>query len=496
MRALQRYWLWGLGLAVVLSLIFFAGPLLRGDDDAADYRTQPVDRGTVARTVSATGALEPVATVDVGSTVSGPILSVEVDFNDTVQAGQVLARIDPQTFQTRADQLSANLAQAQANLAVAQADWERYRTLGEAGFASEQLLSQKRAALQTAQASVAGARAQLQSAQVDLQRTIIRAPVDGIVVDRLVEPGQSVAASFQAPTLFLIAQDLAQLQALITIDEADIGEVREGQSVRFTVDAFPGQEFAASVAQVRQQGTDNQGVVSYTVVVRTENPGGRLLPGMTANAEILISERENVLRLPNGALRFRPGDPRVAARAEGLLEQSRGQQRAQGQAQTAPGQSQSGGGGGGRGADALIEQLGLSPEQAEQARAAFREAFQSAGERPGPEASPAERRAFGQRVRQAALRRLEPILTEEQRARLTALREQAAGAQPSRLSVVWVLRDGEPQPVTVRLGVADDAYTEVLEGLSEGDLVVTGGGPQATAQSGSLGGPPVRMRGF
>lgn len=379
----------------------------RGGPPVEPYRTLPVDRGDVVRAVTATGGLQPLVTVDVGSTVSGPVKSVEADFNAQVKAGQVLARLDPQTFQTRVQQLDASLAQAQADFAVAQADWDRYQRLGAEGFASPQLLAQKRAALDKARASVAVARAQLASAQVDLDRSVIRSPVDGVVVDRKVEPGQSVAASFQAPTLFIIARDLSKLQAEIAVDEADIGEVREGLPVRFTVDAFPGEDFTGAVSQVRKQGAQASGVVSYTVIVEAENRGGRLLPGMTANAEILVEERRNVLRLPNAALRFRPGDPKVAAKAEA--------------------------------------------------------------------------------VRGAARERVE------------ADRDGKAAAGEGARAIVWVLRDGAPEPVAVRLGVASDSQTEVLDGLKEKDPVVVGGGPALKGKGGGIpGGPPPggpRLRG-
>lgn len=385
----RRRMIWGAAAIAVAAVVGWA-LLGRGGPPAEPYRTQVVDRGDVVRAVTATGGLQPLVTVDVGSTVSGPVKSVEADFNAQVKAGQVLARLDPQTFQTRVQQLEASLTQAQADFAVAQADWDRYERLGAAGFASPQLLAQKRAALDKGRASVAVARAQLASAQVDLDRSVIRSPVDGVVVDRKVEPGQSVAASFQAPTLFVIARDLSKLQAEIAVDEADIGEVREGLPVRFTVDAFPGEDFTGSVSQVRKQGAQASGVVSYTVIVQAENPGGRLLPGMTANAEILVEERRGVLRLPNAALRFRPGDPKVATKAEAL---------------------------------------------------------------------------------------------------------RGAGAR----AIIWVLKDGAPDPVAVRLGVASDAQTEVLEGLKEGDAVVIGGGPALKGKGGGIpGGPPPggpRLRG-
>jgi len=254
--------------------------------------------------------------------VSGPVVEVLADFNSQVRAGQVLARIDPTPFQQRIVQAQASLAQAQAQAAVANADYQRYLLLQQRGFASEQLMVQQRAARDTARAAVAQASAQVATARTDLERSVIRSPIDGVVVDRQVNVGQSVAASLQAPTLFIIAQDLSRLQANITVDEADIGYVQENQGVRFTVDAFPDREFEGRVSQVRQQGVSEQGVVSYTVVVEADNPGRALLPGMTANADIILEQREDVLRLPNTALRFRPADPEIAAQGQALASES------------------------------------------------------------------------------------------------------------------------------------------------------------------------------
>lgn len=478
-----------------------------GRQDAEPYRTVAVDRGTVARTVSATGTLQPVTTVDIGSTISGPILSVEADFNDRVREGQVLARIDPQTFRARVEQLTAGLAQAQAELDFARLDWERFSKLGEAGYASPQQLSQKRTALDRAEASVRLSTAQLQSAQVDLDRTIIRSPVNGVVVDRRIEPGQTVAASFQAPSLFLIAEDLSQLEALIYVDEADIGEVREGQSVRFNVDAFPGQDFSGTVSQIRQQGVNTQGVVVYRVLVLAENRGGRLLPGMTANAEVLIREEDEALRIPNAALRFRPNDPALLAQAEpGGEDAGRGRRQVAaaggGGPGGGPGGGGPGGGGPGGGARQLTEALDLSPEQSTQVQQAFQAAFQNAsGDRPGPDATPEQRRAFFRKVQESAMRQVEAILTPEQKTRFAQIRQAMAEGGQTRAATLWVLRDGKPQPVRVRLGLADDAYTQIAGGeLQPGDEVIIGGGPKGEDEGASRspmggGGPGPRIRG-
>jgi HlyD family secretion protein len=352
---------------------------------------------------------------------------------------------------------------------------------------------QQRAARDSARAAVSQTRAALASSQIDLDRSVIRSPIDGVVVDRQVDPGQSVAASFQAPILFIIAQDLSRLQANITVDEADIGDVRQDMAVRFTADAYPDSQFEGRVSQVRQQGAQESGVVSYTVVVEADNPGRRLLPGMTANADIVIEEQHDVLRLPNAALRFRPADPRIESLGQAVAAESGPQA---GGARGERGGER--GGGGGRGIAQLTEALQLTEAQQETARQAAQQMMQ-AGARPGPDMSQADRRAFGRRMREAALAAVEPSLSAEQRALLEQM--QAAGPETRRevrrQAVAWVLRRGQPVPVSIEVGIADSGFTVLLGGeLEEGDEVIIGGGPAAREQSGSpMGGGNVRIRG-
>ena len=498
----RNLWLVGGAVFVVLALWL----MFKGDGAANPYRTAAVDRGAITRTVSATGTLQPVVSANVGSTVSGPVQSVEVDYNSPVRVGQVLARLDPTSFQQRVTQLQASLSQAQAQYAVANADYQRYQTLNQAGFASAQLMQQQRAARDTAAAAVAGARASLASAQTDLNRTVIRSPINGVVVDRQVNVGQSVAASFQAATLFTIAQDLSHLQANISVDEADIGDVREGQEVQFTVDAFPDREFGGRVNQVRQQGVSTQGVVSYTVVVTADNPDHTLLPGMTANASIVIERQDNVLRLPNTALRFRPSDPAIAARGQALMGSG---QRNGASAQVSTGQrgNWSGGQGGGRGqrmVQQMAQQLELTPAQQATLQQAIQSAMQSAPP-PGADASQTDRRAAMRQARQAALAALAPSLSAHQRQLLQQMQQSGGERREVRnQAVVWVLRGNTPTPIQVTTGLADDSHTLLYNGLNAGDLVIIGGGPPAAAQqrnASPFGGPRgpgggnVRVRG-
>jgi len=474
--------------AVVLGFMLF-GP----KDDADPYRTAAVDTGSITRVVSATGTLQPLVSANVGSTVSGPVQAVLVDFNSQVRAGQVLARLDPTPFQQRIVQAQAQLAQQQAQLAVAQSDFQRYQLLQQRGFASEQLMAQQRAARDTARAAVASAAAQVATARTDLDRSIIRSPIDGVVVDRQVNVGQPVAASLQAATLFVIAQDLSRLQANITVDEADIGEVQEGQAVQFTVDAFPDRQFEGRVSQVRQQGVAESGVVSYTVVVEADNPGRSLLPGMTANAEIVLEQRENVLRLPNTALRFRPADPELVAQGQTLMGGERRGRSNSGDAQ-AQTRGERGAGGGqrggqrGRGVAQIAESLQLNDQQRAAAQTAFDNAMAA---NPRGQGGGGDRRGQFRRIREQVIAAIEPTLSAAQRQLLEQMRAGNGPRQEVRnQAVVWVLRNNKPTPVLVETGVADNGYTLIHSGLAEGDEVIIGGGPRAetTNQGSPFGG--------
>jgi len=476
------------GLVVVL----IGWNLFAGGKDEDPYRTAAVDRGAITRVVSATGTLQPLVSANVGSTVSGPVQEVLVDFNSQVTAGQVLARLDPTPFQQRITQAQAQLAQQQAQLAVAQSDYTRYQTLQQRGFASEQLMAQQRAARDTARAAVASAAAQVASARTDLDRSVIRSPIAGVVVDRQVNVGQPVASSLQAATLFVIAQDLSRLQANITVDEADIGDVNEGQAVRFTVDAFPDRDFEGRVSQVRQQGVAESGVVSYTVVVEADNPGRQLLPGMTANAEIVLEQRDNVLRVPNTALRFRPADPVIAAQGQALMSGG-GERRGragEAQAQTQErGAGRGAGRGEGRGQGGGVAQIAETLQLNEQQRAAAQTAFENAAAT-APRGQGGDRRAVMRRVREQVIAAIEPTLTQAQVQLLEQMRSGAGPrAEVRQQAVVWVLRNRQPTPVLVEIGVADNGFTLVHGGLNEGDQVIIGGGPQAAgAQSSPFGG--------
>src|SRR3990167_451002 len=295
-----------LAVVALLAAVLAGWQVMRPKAPKDPYRTAAVETGAITRSVSASGTVEALVTVDVGSQISGQITRVMADFNDEVKRGQVLAVLDPQTYESRVQQGQADvvagqaaLRQAQAGLASAQADYNRKKTLVSQGIYAPSTLDVSQAAFRQAQASVAGARARilqgqaaLRSQRVDLGRTTIVAPIDGVIVDRQIEPGQTVAASLQAPILFRIAQDLSKVEVKISVDEADIGQVQEGQTVKFTVDAFPDENFTSILTQVRKQPVTEQNVVAYIVMAEADNPRGNLLPGMTANADIVIQQAQ------------------------------------------------------------------------------------------------------------------------------------------------------------------------------------------------------------
>ena len=518
----------------------------RSNSDAAatQFRTAKIEKGPLVATVSATGTLNPVVSVSVGSQVSGQLKEIFVDFNSAVKKGQLVARIDPEQFEYKLRQAQADLdaarasigtqqanvavqraevARAEANLAEAKRDVERKKSLVEKNFiaASEAekadaVYKAQLAGLESAKAQLGVAtanaknseavvkqrEAQLAQARIDLDRTAIRAPVDGVVVKKSVEPGQTVAASLQAPELFIIAQNLADMQVEAAIDEADVGRVREGQSATFTVDSFAGRTFSGAVRQVRKAAIVAQNVVTYVVVISAANPDLNLLPGMTANVRITTDKRDSVLKVANSALRFRPpgaaedGQNPPAPTVTGKDAANNGS----GSGSTAGGAGGSGGGaaaaggpgGGGRAQrERLVTELKLDADQQQKLDAIFagmREKFMAVRELPE-----AERARASERNRADIREKITAILTEEQKKKYADIVAEQAGRTPTR-GRVWINGDdGKPKAVQVRLGLSDGSSTEVAGGdLKEGQEVLVGvatAGQKGAAPAGAPRGP-------
>jgi HlyD family secretion protein len=282
--------------------------------EAPAYRFATVTRGNLESTVSATGALSAVTTVQIGTQVSGQVSQIYVDFNDRVKKGQLLARIDPTLQQQAVLDAQAGLIRAQADLERSKSEYDRNKTLYDGKVLTATEFNTAQYNYTVAQSSVKSAQVALERARKNLSYTEIYAPIDGVVVERNVDVGQTVAASLSAPQLFLIANDLAQMQILASVDESDIGQIHNDQAVRFTVQAYPNQNFTGTVRQVRLQSATTENVVNYTVVVSVANPKGTLLPGMTATVEFLTGSAEGALIVPNAALRFR-ATPEMMAEA-------------------------------------------------------------------------------------------------------------------------------------------------------------------------------------
>jgi HlyD family secretion protein len=308
-------------VVAVLTILFAAGGwfFLKSKGNGVQFRTEKVIRGDLRAKVTATGTVNAVTTVLVGTQVSGTVKEIFVDFNSPVKKGELLAKIDPELFQARVAQARANLQSADAGVEKATAvlqdanrTFERNKTLWERNYiarsdldASETNQQSAAAQLNVAKAQVGQARAALQQEETNLQYTRILSPVDGVVISRNVDVGQTVAASFQTPTLFSIAQDLTRMQIDTNVDEADIGRIKVGQTVEFTVDAYPDSIFPGRVAEVRNAPTTIQNVVTYNVVVKVANLEQKLKPGMTANVSLITALEQNVLKVPNAAIRFK-----------------------------------------------------------------------------------------------------------------------------------------------------------------------------------------------
>ena len=512
------------------------------------YRLVRVERGPLTAAVSATGNLNAVITVQVGSQVSGQIKELMVDFNSIVKKNQVIARIDPDIFVAKVNQAKADvdsakatvlnqeaqieraradvenaraaLAEAKAQTAKAQVavvdakrDFDRKTELfarkliarsdldsSQAGHdsaiaqvesarAHEQALDSAiqsaTAQLRVVQAMLVSARAQveqkvagLKQAQVDLDHTTIQAPVDGVVVSRQVDVGQTVAASLQAPVLFTIAQDLTKMQVETSVDEADIGRLKLDDRANFTVDAFPGETFGGTVTQIRKAPQVVQNVVTYTVIVGVENPSGKLMPGMTANVKLVVAQKPNALKVPNAALRFRPAgvDAPPAGPASG------------GAAAGAPS--------GGPPSveqirERLVKGLALTEEQQKKREPILLEGREQLR---GLQGLPdAERRQKAQKVRDAQRARIREFLTDDQKARYDQMTAAAGEARSGAAGRVWVIGpDGKPAPISLTLGLSDGASTEVLRGdVREGQDVIVGtaGAPGRQQQ----GAPRLRL---
>ena len=306
------------GSLVVLGLggLLWGGYALQmklgAPDQKPRYKVADVDRGAIVQFVTATGTLNPVGLVNVGTQVSGTVSELSADFNDRVKRGQVLLKLDPTLLNAQVKQATASLEAARAQLTLADSNYNRNLKLVEQGFISRATLEQLRQALDAAKSQVDLSRAQLERAQADVANSIIRSPIDGVIIKRTADLGQTVAASFQTPNLFTIARDLKQMQIDTNVSEADVGLLKAGQAVRFVVDAFPERDFEGKVRQFRLSPNVTQNVVTYNVVIEVDNPDELLKPGLTAQVRIITANKPDALRVPTASLRYRPSEFEIA----------------------------------------------------------------------------------------------------------------------------------------------------------------------------------------
>ncbi len=301
----KRTWII-ISVAVVIVIVIFFGVIRKHSDVSSDFEFVQVERGDIENAISSTGTLNAKGTVEVGTQVSGTIDKVFVDFNDKVRKNQILAVLDTTLLAASVREAEANLRKTQAQYDLSLTKYEDAQELHKNEFISELDFKTAKVDYETANAALLSAQANLERAQANLKYAVIRSPINGTVIDRSIEPGQTVAASFSTPTLFVITEDLSQMEIHAYVDESDIGQIKEEQSVRFTVDAYPDETFTGSVREIRLQPETIQNVVNYTVVVDATNDKGLLLPGMTATVDFLVEQRKDILLIANSALRFQP----------------------------------------------------------------------------------------------------------------------------------------------------------------------------------------------
>ncbi len=379
---------------------------------APEWRLDSPSQGSVREVVTATGSLNPYVLVNVGTEVSGKIEKLYKDYNDPVRKGELLAKLDTEILATSLEAARGDLAKNQTALEEAELDYNLQNELFEQHMSPEYDLKKARFKMQNAQQNLANARLSLQRAEKNLANAHITSPIDGVIVSRAVDEGQTVAASLNSPTLFIIANNLDKMQITAGVDEADIGKISLGMPVEFTVDAHPNQRFEGSVQQIRLNPTNESNVVTYNVIIDASNPQNKLLPGMTTNVTFIINSRQGVLRIPESATRFRPSKE-------------------------------------------IWELFGLKWN--DELLNAGRKAMEAASKQPPEKPSDSE-----------------AIVAGPKQSKRQDSPSASAAKSPERMGVVWLLKDNEPKPVVVKTGVSDGAFVELIEGVGDDARLVTG----------------------
>ena len=455
------------------------------------WRMESVSVGDIREVVTSSGTLNPLVSVNVGTEISGTILKLYKDYNSTVKKGEILAKLDTENLETALESTQTDVQRAQTAVNDAKLDLDLQKQLVKNNMGTEYDLQKARNKYEQAVQALESSRLTIKRAEKNLQNAIIVSPIDGVIISRNVDEGQTVAASLNAPTLFVIANNLRQMQITAAIDEADIGKIKVGLPVEFTVDAYANEEFEGKVNQVRLSPTTEQNVVTYNVIIDVANPEMKLLPGMTANVTVIIRQKENVIRIPDSATRFKPskeiwklfglkwneelygkkpfgkGSSNNSGNNSAAKTETNQQTKAVPASKSAPAQEQLKG----KTMPAFTDSqkaafAKLSPEQ----RKAMREKMGSPGERPDfSKMSDAQKAAFRQKMQQQAGDK-----TGEKAAGMFSFAGGKAGKDRQRKTRVWVLKNNEPVMIDVVTGLSDGNFSEVLEGLSEGQEVIIG----------------------
>lgn len=445
---------------IVIILVIVTAILLWGRYRKAknqpEWRTDTPSEGSIREVVTATGSLNPYVLVNVGTEVSGKIEKLYKDFNDRVKKGELLAKLDTEILRTNLEASQSDLAKANTSLDQAKLDYDMQKELYKKDMTPEYDMKKSMYAFQMAQQTVANAKLNLQRAQKNLDNAYITSPIDGIIVSRDVDEGQTVAASMSSPTLFMIANNLDQMQITANVDEADIGKIKVGLPVEFSVDAYPTNRFEGYVKQIRLNPTTESNVVSYSVIIDAANPEHKLLPGMTTNVTVVIQAKENVLRIPETATRFKPSKEIWELFGlkwdEELLNAGRNAMKAASEKAAADMKT------------ASADNTEAKTETTVKAAAPVQGDKSAKGRASIPDSVKAR----------FAANRNTPGAASNQGSSGKAFIGSGGGSRRARTAIVWVLEGNTPKPVPVKTGISDGANVEVLEGIKAGVKLVTG----------------------
>ncbi len=494
-------------LLIILALIaavIIGYAAYRKKQSRPEWRLASSSRGTIREEVTASGTLSPSSQVEVGTEVSGKIVKLYKDFNDAVRRGELLAKLDTDNLETNLEMARSDVSKAQINVREAKLDLDLQTELHDKGMSTAYELQKARNSHDQAVLNLANARASLKRSETNLHNAIITSPIDGVVISRNVEEGQTVAASMNAPTLFVIANNLQKMQIKADVDEADIGKIRVGQPVEFTVDAFADEQFEGAVQQVRLSPSSANNVVTYTAIIDVQNPQLKLLPGMTANVTIVIQSLENILRIPEAAIRFKPSKElweQFGLRWEEQLARSSSARMQRGQMAGSNGQTAQIGPTGmnstsSKPSAGIPDSLNAKPDKMKsEQRAEFRQKLRTEGSRPAPADQTGEPRTGRQRGDPGQGHPPANVAVTQSSDQSAPADATFAEIKPSR-NRIWILSDGKPQPLEIVTGISDGTFIQVISGLKADQQFITGVTYKNSKQANATNGSAFRSGGF